>query len=127
MAPPPTRTSLLLLLLIHVQVPILAPVRQIDATPSSLFGSNRTPLAHVISRPFRANRFFGCFPGLKPWAESYSPCGAKKHPKRPYLRAIRDRSDVSLLGLESSSSSWSSSFAIPDRGVAKKAGRSGKE
>jgi hypothetical protein len=33
MAPPPTRTSLLLLLLIHVQVPILAPVRQIDATP----------------------------------------------------------------------------------------------
>src|ERR1700688_3131288 len=33
---------------------------------------------HVISRPFRANRFFGCFPGLKPWAESYSPCGAKK-------------------------------------------------
>src|ERR1700719_5027650 len=78
MAPPPTRTSLLLLLLIHVQVPILAPVRQIDATPSSLFGSNRTHLAHVISRPFRANRFFGCFPGLKPWAESYSPCGAKK-------------------------------------------------
>jgi hypothetical protein len=34
MAPPPTWTSLLLLLLlIHVQVPILAPVRQIDATP----------------------------------------------------------------------------------------------
>src|ERR1700720_1648351 len=77
MAPPPTRTSLLLLLLIHVQVPILAPVRQIDATPSSLFGSNRTPLAHVISRPFRANRFFGCFPRLKPWAESYSPAGQK--------------------------------------------------
>ena len=35
MAPPPTWTSLLLLLLIHVQVPILAPVRQIDATPVS--------------------------------------------------------------------------------------------
>jgi hypothetical protein len=45
-----------------------------------LFGSNRTHLAHVISRPFRANRFFGCFPGLKPWAESYSPCGAKNIP-----------------------------------------------
>src|ERR1700688_391526 len=23
--------------------------------------------------------------GLKPWAESYSPCGAKKHPKRPFF------------------------------------------
>src|ERR1700693_4461979 len=31
-------------------------------------------LSHVISRPFRANRFIGCFPGLKPWGESYSPC-----------------------------------------------------
>jgi len=24
--------------------------------------------AHAISRPFRANHFIGCFPGLKPWA-----------------------------------------------------------
>jgi len=47
-------------------------------------GAHRT---HPISRPFRANRFIGCFPGLKPWAESYSPCGAK-HPKRTCLRAI---------------------------------------
>ena len=27
--------------------------------------------------PMRANRSIGCFPGLKPWAESYSPFGAK--------------------------------------------------
>src|SRR6202011_5811043 len=53
----------------------------------------------------------GRFPGLKPWAECYSPFGRRAqnrgfsprswptalseqiHPK-PYLRAIRDRSDV---------------------------------
>jgi hypothetical protein len=29
--------------------------------------------AHAISRPFRANRFIGCFPGLKPWAKFFSP------------------------------------------------------
>jgi hypothetical protein len=29
-----------------------------------------------ISRPFRASRFLGDFPGLKPWAEFCSPCGA---------------------------------------------------
>ena len=28
-----------------------------------------TYLAHVISRPFRANPFLAWFPGLKPWAE----------------------------------------------------------
>ena len=28
------------------------------------------------------------FPGLKPWAESCSPSGAKTVPKAPYLRAI---------------------------------------
>jgi hypothetical protein len=28
------------------------------------------------SRPFRANSFILRFPGLKPWAESYSPFGA---------------------------------------------------
>jgi hypothetical protein len=33
-------------------------------------------LAHVISRPFRANRVIEYFPGLKPWAESSSPFGA---------------------------------------------------
>ena len=52
------------------------------------FRSDRTHLAHVISRPFRANRLFGCFPGLKPWAESYSPCGAKNIPNSPYLSGI---------------------------------------
>jgi hypothetical protein len=31
----------------------------------------------AISHPFRANHFIGCFPGLKPWAESYRPSGAK--------------------------------------------------
>jgi hypothetical protein len=34
-------------------------------------------LAHVSSRPFRANRVIEYFPGLKPWAESCSPFGAK--------------------------------------------------
>jgi hypothetical protein len=34
--------------------------------------------AHTISRPFRANRFIGCFPGLKPWAKFFSPSGAIK-------------------------------------------------
>src|ERR1700688_651956 len=53
------------------------PDTQDSSYPSSLFASNRTHLAHVISRPFRANRFFGCFLGLEPWAESYSPCGLR--------------------------------------------------
>jgi integrase len=35
----------------------------------------------VSLRPFRANRFIGCFPGLKPRAESCSPFGAKNRPK----------------------------------------------
>jgi hypothetical protein len=30
----------------------------------------------VSSRPFRANHSFWVFPGLKPWAESFSPFGA---------------------------------------------------
>src|ERR1700722_12888403 len=30
--------------------------------------------------PFRANHLFGWFPGLKPWAESFSPFGAKTIP-----------------------------------------------
>ena len=35
----------------------------------------------VISRPFRANPLTQCFPGLKPWAESYSPFGATNRAK----------------------------------------------
>jgi hypothetical protein len=35
----------------------------------------------VISRPFRANPLTRWFPGLKPWAESYSPFGAINRPK----------------------------------------------
>jgi hypothetical protein len=32
---------------------------------------------HGILRPFRADRLGGLgYPGLKPWAEGYSPCGA---------------------------------------------------
>ena len=30
----------------------------------------------LTSRPFRANRLNGWFPGLRPWAESFSPFGA---------------------------------------------------
>ena len=37
-----------------------------------------------VLRPFRANRFIGCYPGLKPRAESCSPFGAKNHPKMPF-------------------------------------------
>src|ERR1700722_2064681 len=33
-----------------------------------------------ISRPFRANHLFGWYPGLKTWAESFSPFGAKTIP-----------------------------------------------
>jgi len=39
-------------------------------------------LAHVSSCPFRANGFIGWFPGLKPWAKSWSPFGAINRPKR---------------------------------------------
>ena len=38
-------------------------------------------------RPFRANRFIGCYPGLKPRAESCGPFGAKNHPKNTVIIA----------------------------------------
>jgi hypothetical protein len=37
--------------------------------PNSFSVAFEGHFAHAISRPFRANRFLGCFPGLKPWAE----------------------------------------------------------
>ena len=40
-----------------------------------------------VLRPFRANRFIGCYPGLKPRAESCSPFGAKNHPQNAILPA----------------------------------------
>jgi hypothetical protein len=40
-----------------------------------------------ISRPFRANHLFGWFPGLKPWAESYSPLRGKNYSKF-YLKLV---------------------------------------
>ena len=33
--------------------------------------------------PFQGEPRYEYFPGLKPWAESLSPLGAKKHPKPP--------------------------------------------
>jgi hypothetical protein len=45
----------------------------------------RTRAHHLmISRPFRANRLMGWFPGLKSWAELYSPFGATNHPKQSF-------------------------------------------
>src|SRR5271165_3954158 len=49
---------------------------------SFILGSDRGGLVHVSSRPFRANGFIGWFPGLKPWAQSWSPFGATNRPKR---------------------------------------------
>jgi hypothetical protein len=47
--------------------------------PNSFSVAFEGHFAHAISRPFRANRFIGCFPGLKPWAKVFSPSGAIKH------------------------------------------------
>src|SRR5580704_8140449 len=44
--------------------------------PNSFSVAFEGHFAHAISRPFRANRFIGCFPGLKPWAKFFSPSGA---------------------------------------------------
>jgi hypothetical protein len=66
--------------------------------PNSFSVAFEGHLLHAISRPFsisnlanrvffiertfmclvRANRFIGCFPGLKPWAKFFSPSGAIK-------------------------------------------------
>jgi hypothetical protein len=46
--------------------------------PNSFSVAFEGQFAHAISRPFRANRFIGCFPGLKPWAKFFSPPGAIK-------------------------------------------------
>ena len=48
--------------------------------PNSLSIAFEGHFARAISRPFRANRFIGCFPGLKPWAKFFGPSGAIKHP-----------------------------------------------
>jgi hypothetical protein len=64
--------------------------RQIESTCSEEVGSNcetwqlrtlilrndRREIHRVSSHPFRANHSFWAFPGLKPWAESFSPFGA---------------------------------------------------
>jgi hypothetical protein len=39
---------------------------------------NQKGLVQVSSRPFRANRLLGCFPGLKAWLNPQASCGAKK-------------------------------------------------
>jgi hypothetical protein len=44
-------------------------------------------------RPFRANRFIGCFPGLKLRAESCSPFGAKNYFKNTVILAPLGESD----------------------------------
>jgi hypothetical protein len=49
-------------------------------------GYRTQPRVFPISRtgmscPFRANPLIQCFPGLKPWAESYSPFGATNRAK----------------------------------------------
>jgi len=48
-----------------------------------------------ISRSFRVNRLFCGFPGLKPWAESYSPFGTSDSPivlvPRPRSRFLMGR------------------------------------
>jgi hypothetical protein len=71
-------------LLNFVLVRIILANKEIVSLPKELlnffsvaFGAR---LARVSSRPFRTNRFLGYFPGLKPWAESYSPSGAKNIP-----------------------------------------------
>jgi hypothetical protein len=50
-----------------------------------------------ISRPFKANRFCEGFPGLKPWAEFFSPFGASDSAIRPRSRA-RPRSRFLTMG-----------------------------
>ncbi len=44
-------------------------------------------LGHSIWRPFRARRSWWQFPGLKPWAEVCSPCGAKNKSLSPRIVA----------------------------------------
>jgi hypothetical protein len=42
----------------------------------------------VPSRPFRANRLTGRFPGLKPWAEFFSPFGAARWTEDSTIQAF---------------------------------------
>ena len=60
-------------------------------------------------RPFRANRFIRCFPGLKPRAESCGPFGAKSHPKSTLIFAPFGSGSLTWLrdrGCQESGSLW---------------------
>jgi hypothetical protein len=56
---------------------------------SIFWRGNWCELYQVSLSPLQGDSFILRFPGLKPWAESCSPSGAKTVPKAPYLRAIQ--------------------------------------
>jgi hypothetical protein len=58
--------------------------------------STATFLVRSICRPFRARRVGWRFPGLKPWAESSSPVGAKTHSVMSILLVVVLRSRLGV-------------------------------
>jgi hypothetical protein len=49
---------------------------RISQLPGLILRNDRCEIHPISCRPFRANYSFWAFPGLKPWAESFSPFGA---------------------------------------------------